>query len=215
MSEKQLPGLASTPAVALGRPQPHAAPGDPSWGCSAAGSGLSASCVGRQAPHPWRHLEAVVAGLGPGSLPGSVARLCVLVGGLALVERVPTSGFRGSCAEKAGGAERAPWGEPVARQQDSARACLQCPGAAGGRRRAQAGGQDARRGCQLRVCGPWQGGCPARGPGRRGGCRGPCRGVRPGRARQPLWSLWTMETKVFVFFCSDYPKIQAEFRRQT
>lgn len=132
MSEKQLPGLASTPAVGLGRPQPHSAPGDPSWGCSAAGSSLSASCVGRQAPHPWRHLEAVVAGLGPGSLPGSVARLCVLVGGLVLVERVPTSGFRGSRAETAGGAERTPWGEPVARQQDSARAYLQCPGAAGG-----------------------------------------------------------------------------------
>lgn len=73
VSEKQLPGLASMPAVALGGPQPHSAPGDTSWGCSASGSGLSASCVGRQAPHHWRHLEAVVAGLGPGSLPGSVA----------------------------------------------------------------------------------------------------------------------------------------------
>lgn len=34
-------------------------------------------------------------------------------------------------------------------------------------------------------------------------------------ARQPLWNLWTIKTKMFVFFCSDYPKIQAEFRRQT
>lgn len=33
-------------------------------------------------------------------------------------------------------------------------------------------------------------------------------------ARQPLWNLWTIKTKMFVFF-SDYPKIQAEFRRQT
>lgn len=48
------------------------------------------------------------------------------------MERVPTSSFRGSCAEKAGGAERTPWGQPVARQQDSARAYLHCPGAAGG-----------------------------------------------------------------------------------
>ena len=34
-------------------------------------------------------------------------------------------------------------------------------------------------------------------------------------AQKPLWNLWTIKTKVFIFFCPDYPKIQAEFRRQT
>lgn len=61
---------------------------------------------------------------------GSVAAVCVLGGGLALVERAPTSGVRASRGEKAGGVERTSSGQPVARQQCGAR--LQSPGAAEG-----------------------------------------------------------------------------------